>query len=93
MDASYTGRVTWGCLQVCDPATDMDLCQYNLENQSRDVLARHSSVIMARVYRTVDSQGKPTYDWKVQALGILGDGYAGRYEFIKSTIAAAAWST
>jgi len=69
-------------VQVSDPQTQMDLCTYHLEDVPLQVRSRHSSVIMCKVCRNPAVAGQ----WKIQAIGQLGQGQAGSYEAMLQVI-------
>lgn len=73
-------------VMVEDPVTKVPLCEYHLENHSKQVLASHKAVVMCRMF--LSSTGV----WKVEALGqLLPEGHAGRYGPIKAWLAQQAW--
>ena len=55
------------------PGTGQCLCEYHLERQPKEELQNRTSVIMAKIYRTRES------NWEVEALGQLGQGSALNY--------------
>ena len=73
-------------VEVVDPATKMTLCEYRLEQHSREVLAENTAVAMCRIFLG------PTATWQVEALGqLLPAGSAANYEPIVGWIAAQSW--
>lgn len=66
-------------VQLKDVTTDMELCEYTLEDKT---LSSHTSVIMCRMYRSETLASR----WEVEALGHLGAGAAGNYDPIKESI-------
>lgn len=73
-------------VMVEDPATKMPLCEYHLENHSKEVLAAHKAVVMCRIFRG------PTGVWQVEALGkMLPSGSASNYRPIKLWLAEQGW--
>jgi stress response protein SCP2 len=66
-------------VQLKDVTTDVELCEYTLEDKT---LSSHTSVIMCRMYRNEALASR----WEVEALGHLGKGGAHNYTPIKETI-------
>lgn len=66
-------------VQLKDVTTDVELCEYTLEDKT---LSSHTSVIMCRMYR---SEGLASR-WEVEALGHLGEGSANNYGPIEDSI-------
>lgn len=66
-------------VQLKDVTTDVELCEYTLEDKT---LSSHTSVIMCRMYRSETLASR----WEVEALGHLGEGAANDYNPIKNSI-------
>lgn len=67
---------------VVDDETGMDLCEYQLEDQSQQQREAHTSVIMMKVYR------QPGDKWAVQAIGEMAGGSASDYDALETAIEA-----
>ena len=73
-------------VMVEDPATKMPLCEYHLENHSKEVLAAHKAVVMCRIFLGA------TGAWQVEALGnMLPRGSVNDYRPIKLWMAEQGW--
>jgi hypothetical protein len=70
-------------LQVKDSDTGVGLCGYHLEDQPLPVRKAHSSVIMARLCRV---EGSGSGQWRVQAMGDLGQGDVSNYGKVEGSM-------